>query len=129
MKCGQALTPGEEVADGPVEQPAVTARFRFVDPTSGTEIPLPENAKAVVGRADDKWHPDIDLPSAVAIPSRGISRKHATLEVHNGHMTIMDMRSTNGTIVNDKQIPPSVPQQLKDGDVVEIGGVTLVFHG
>lgn len=124
MKCGQALSPEGDAAQR--NQPLV--QFRLIDPTSDLEIPLTSDAQNVIGRADDSWHPDIDLPKVSGIPTRGISRRHAVVEVRGGKVTVMDLRSTNGTLVNGKQIPPSVPQPLRDEDVLEIGGITLVFR-
>lgn len=56
-----------------------------------------------------------------------LSRYHARLSVDpDGSCTIEDLGSTNGTLVNGLRI--SVPQQLRAGDTVELGGTRLVVR-
>ena len=50
-----------------------------------------------------------------------ISRKHAVLEVYGDRAILLrDCASTNGTYVNDRPISQT---ELKDGDVIRLGGV------
>ncbi|OBI92729.1 ABC transporter ATP-binding protein [Mycobacterium asiaticum DSM 44297] len=68
-----------------------------------------------IGRADDN---DIVIPEVLA------SRHHATL-IPGPHGTeIRDNRSINGTFVNGTRVDSA---QLRDGDVVTIGNIDLVF--
>ncbi len=70
-----------------------------------------------IGRANDN---DIVIPEVLA------SRHHATL-VPTPHGTeIHDNRSINGTFVNGARVDSAV---LRDGDVVTIGNIDLVFAG
>nr|WP_163645194.1 FHA domain-containing protein [Mycobacterium saskatchewanense] len=70
-----------------------------------------------IGRANDN---DIVIPEVLA------SRHHATL-VPTAHGTeIHDNRSINGTFVNGQRVESAV---LRDGDVVTIGNIDLVFAG
>lgn len=56
-----------------------------------------------------------------------ISRTHARVSVDgDGHCTIEDLGSTNGTFVNRRRI--SEPQRLAVGDMVELGGTLLVVR-
>ncbi|MCA2244693.1 ATP-binding cassette domain-containing protein [Mycobacterium sp. WUMAC-067] len=70
-----------------------------------------------IGRANDN---DIVIPEVLA------SRHHATLIPALGGTEIHDNRSINGTFVNGARVDSAV---LRDGDVVTIGNIDLVFHG
>jgi CRP-like cAMP-binding protein len=63
---------------------------------------------------------DLDYPFA----DEGVSRLHCTIVNTNGVFTIRDSGSTNGTFVNSSQI---AERRLRDGDVIQIGSVEMVF--
>ncbi len=51
------------------------------------------------------------------------SRKHASIELlPNGHISLNDLASTNGTMLNGKDISSKL---LKDGDMITIGKTDL----
>ncbi len=70
-----------------------------------------------IGRANDN---DIVIPEVLA------SRHHATLVTTPSGTEIHDNRSINGTFVNGARVDSAV---LRDGDVVTIGNIDLVFAG
>ncbi|MEE3066027.1 MAG: FHA domain-containing protein [Actinomycetota bacterium] len=70
-----------------------------------------------IGRANDN---DIVIPEVLA------SRHHATLIPTPTGTEIHDNRSINGTFVNGQRVDSAL---LKDGDVVTIGNIDLVFAG
>lgn len=73
-----------------------------------------------IGRGDDK---DIVLED----PSRSISRFHAQLVLNpDGRWILTDMKSANGTMVNEQIIDG--PVALAQGDVVRIGPYRLVYR-
>src|SRR5437763_9656096 len=56
-----------------------------------------------------------------------LSRYHARVSLGaGGTCTVEDLGSTNGTFVNGSRI--SVPQTLKQGDTIMLGGSTLVVR-
>ncbi|RMG11656.1 MAG: FHA domain-containing protein [Deltaproteobacteria bacterium] len=63
----------------------------------------------------------VDLP----IDDDGASRHHASIVHHQGRFVLHDLGSTNGTRVNGDPVTRHV---LEDGDRIEIGETTLVFH-
>lgn len=67
-----------------------------------------------------------DQSEGVELFKETISRSHAQIINENGFYVIYDLNSTNGTFVNNRRIQRYL---LKDGDRVNIGGETLVFHG
>ncbi len=70
----------------------------------------------VVGRADDC---DVSLKLAA------ISRRHAAITVDGGRAVVRDLRSKNGTFVNGRRVDAAV--ELRDGDEIRLGAVSLVF--
>jgi hypothetical protein len=70
----------------------------------------------VIGRAED-----CDLRLA----DPGASRRHAELRRDGDRVTVIDLRSTNGTVVNGETIERA---ELHDGDELVIGETALVFR-
>ncbi|MBV9089466.1 MAG: ATP-binding cassette domain-containing protein [Mycobacteriaceae bacterium] len=70
-----------------------------------------------IGRATDN---DIVIPDVLA------SRHHATLVPTPTGLEIQDNRSINGTFVNGTRVDAAL---LREGDVITIGNVDLVFSG
>ena len=54
-----------------------------------------------------------------------VSREHAAFAVTDGRVLLRDLSSRNGTAVNGHRIDEAV---LAEGDVVNIGGVLLLYH-
>jgi FhaA, N-terminal domain/FHA domain len=55
----------------------------------------------------------------------GISRRHAQIRVSNVAAEIMDLDSTNGTIVDGRRVRSAA---LADGSTIRLGNTTLVFR-
>jgi hypothetical protein len=55
-----------------------------------------------------------------------ISTTHAKIEVRNGQVFFTDLRSTNGSSVNDKRVDAQCPTRLRDGDKICMGGSELI---
>lgn len=93
---------------------------------SSTEITL-QTQVTQIGRSSQKrnLHPEIacDWDDAV-------SHRHAKIELDaDGNAFLVDVGSTNGTMLNGQLISANVPAQLKDGDRISIGGKTaLIIH-
>jgi pSer/pThr/pTyr-binding forkhead associated (FHA) protein len=59
------------------------------------------------------------------IAGERVSRYHAVVaETANG-FAVTDLRSTNGTLVNDERVVDS--HLLRDGDRIRVGGTEIVF--
>ena len=54
-----------------------------------------------------------------------VSRRHAKLTLHDGSLTIEDLKSAYGTKVNGQALEPFAPTLVNAGDTVVIGAVTL----
>jgi len=70
----------------------------------------------VLGRSDQ---------DDITIPNQKISRGHARFRFHEGHLSVEDLDSTNGTRVNMRRIPANASTELRDGDIVSFDTVDL----
>jgi hypothetical protein len=100
----------------PPEGRTMVMRFaRFVAEDSNEEFQL--GLRTSVGRT-----PDNDI----CINNPAVSRRHCVISVAEGGYTIADLKSGNGTYVNDDKLTDQRP--LVEGDRVKIGPTTFVFH-
>ncbi len=60
-------------------------------------------------------------------PSASVSRRHARVFLQRGDWLVEDLRSTNGTAVNDRWLEPGERVRLRDGDSVRFGDVVMAF--
>ncbi|HXF70998.1 MAG TPA: DUF3662 and FHA domain-containing protein [Actinomycetota bacterium] len=66
------------------------------------------------------------LPACdVVLPDPGVSRRHAEIRRTGDRFEIVDLGSTNGTMVNGRYVRAA---ELRDGDRVTIGGTILEFR-
>lgn len=97
----------------------ILARPRFVEVENGASGR--EHALALgrtsIGRASD---------NLVHLLDEAVSRHHAEVVPGPRGYLLRDLGSENGIYVNGERTPEHV---LRDGDVVQIGARTLVFHG
>ena len=99
-----------------IDRPGGGATLRAVSGSmSGRTWSLP-TTEAKIGR---------EAGNLVVIDDGKTSREHAKVRFADGVYTLVDMGSSNGTYVNDRQITGQVP--LNDGDLIRIGDTTLAF--
>jgi len=58
--------------------------------------------------------------------SESISRRHCAIVRKDGKILLIDLKSRNGTIVNDKKLDPARAKILKDGDHIRVGKLEFV---
>ncbi len=58
--------------------------------------------------------------------SDSISRRHAAIVRKDGRILLIDLKSRNGTHVNDQKLDPSKAKVLKDGDVIRVGNLEFI---
>jgi len=56
------------------------------------------------------------LENDLVIPETTVSGRHATIEKKNDRYFLIDLKSTNGTLLNGKRLDPNIPYRLADGD-------------
>ncbi len=105
--CAEPLTPERSQAPGP---PA--ARLVW----DKGEVPL-FPGRSIIGREAD---------AAVRVDDRTISRHHAAIVIGGKSATVEDLDSKNGTFVNGERV--TSPVELRDGALLEVGSVRMVFR-
>lgn len=83
---------------------------------SGKRFEIESGDTLVFGRSDA-----VD----VVVPDPSISRIHCVFSNRNGTVSLSDMESRRGTIINGVRVEES---NLSDGDLIRIGDVTLRVH-
>ena len=78
---------------------------------AGKDIVIQQD-KFLIGRSDS---------CQLRPKSESISRKHCALVQKNGQLLALDLKSRNGTFVNDKQLSPEKAKILKNGDKLKVG--------
>ncbi|MCR4924700.1 MAG: FHA domain-containing protein [Clostridiales bacterium] len=68
-----------------------------------------------------------DPSSDIYIQVQSVSRNHASMGRVHGEWIVKDNGSRYGTFLNSQ--PVSKAEFLKDGDVINVGGVELIFNG
>ncbi|MEO9589989.1 FHA domain-containing protein [Rhodopirellula bahusiensis] len=64
--------------------------------------------------------------------SESVSRRHCILAIKDGRVLVQDLKSRNGTFVNDKRLPADKAKVLKDGDNLRVGKLMfslVIEHG
>ncbi|QQR72674.1 MAG: cyclic nucleotide-binding domain-containing protein [Holophagales bacterium] len=116
------LPPAEPVVEKP------SGPQRMIHDKSGIEFHFSKGSETTVGRRDPVTgiHPDIDLTPVDN--QRSISRRHAKLYKRgNKFFVAEDLGTMNGTFVNGERIETGQPTEIKPGDEVRFGLVTLRF--
>ncbi len=79
--------------------------------SAGKLIPVTQE-KFLIGRSDDcQLRPKSD----------SISRRHCAIVQKDDKLLLIDLKSRNGTLVNDKKLDPAKAKLLKHGDKIQVG--------
>lgn len=105
----QMLRQGDD--EGETQSACITV---MAGPQVGQVVTL-EDEPLTIGR-----DPDCD----VHLTDRAVSRFHARIYRRSGEVFVEDLQSSNGTVVNEKEVDGE--RMLRDGDRIGIGGATLI---
>lgn len=86
-------------------------------PATRPSEPIPVPGQLRIGRDCNN---DVHLPD-----DNQVSRFHAVVQLHDGKLTIRDLGSTNGTVVNSEQVKIS---DLNDLDFITLGRTLIRVH-
>src|SRR5688572_24827875 len=67
-----------------------------------------------------------DNANGVQLHDSEVSRQHAEIKDADGGYVLTDLKSSNGTFINEQQIED---RRLSNGDRVQIGRTLLIFTG
>jgi hypothetical protein len=126
-----AIVDAQEAPAGPADDEVYTRDYRVVRTAEGSpacRIKVLNGAHAghvfiiggrvaTIGRA---------LDNDLVIQSTDVSRHHARLEQVPGGYRVVDLGSTNGTLVNGQRV--SGDQRLAAGDTLTLGATELAFQ-
>jgi len=109
----------------PADSPAITSPYkgpRLMLQATGSIFKLGD--AAVIGREDVTLQIDLDgYPDG-----KFISHRHAQITKIDDKFYLEDLGSSNHTWVNDLKLATGQAEPLKDGDVIRLGKLELVFH-
>ncbi len=88
----------------------------LVGKQKGREIPLPETL-FIIGR-DPLCH--------LRPHSSLVSRRHCAIARWGGRVLIRDLKSANGTFLNNKRIGQQI--EIQHGDILDVGDISFAFQ-
>ena len=106
------------------DQPTVVMGRPVAEPAGpaleldGRMLPL-DGDDLILGRSAER--------ADLVIPDSSVSREHLRLLTVGSTVTLLDLGSRNGVLVNGRRVDGSVT--LRDGDVVTVGQTELLFFG
>ncbi len=129
QKLDHPLLPDGELAD----QRALTSyrspipsRLRVVFPDNSTHIYNAIHPQLVIGRRTTNNYRQIDIDMQPFDDGvQGVSRIHAVIVAEKTGLVVKDMRSTNGTQLNNKRLNPAEAYPLISGDRIKIGNLRI----
>ncbi|MEO7979435.1 MAG: DUF3662 and FHA domain-containing protein [Sporichthyaceae bacterium] len=91
----------------------------------GTEVPWVEVGTTTYALTRAVTRIGRGAESDLRIDDPGISRNHAELRRSGGDVTVVDLGSTNGVVVDGRRVDE---QRLRGGAQVRLGSTVMVFH-
>jgi CRP-like cAMP-binding protein len=102
---------------------------RLIHAASGMEFPLSTGPETTVGRKDAVTgiYPDVDL--SPVDNQRSVSRRHAKIYRRGGRFFVGEEIGTmNSTFINGARLETGVPNEVRPGDELRFGVVSLRFQ-
>lgn len=102
--------------------------LRFTSLESGryAEIVPTLNKPLLIGRSHNSLpvQPDLDLTPFLS-EQHGVSRRHALIRWRDQRLEMQDLDSTNGTGINGFRFHPKETHEVRNGDIINFGRVTV----
>lgn len=98
----------------------------FIIPSSRRRFKMAMTDQIRVGRPDSVSGilPELNLADDSAA-EMGVSRMHAIIQASNQGLVLIDLGSTNGTLLNNSPLSPQLPYPLKNGDEIRFGDLLV----
>jgi diguanylate cyclase (GGDEF)-like protein len=111
------VTRVSKIARAPNADTAEYCLVQLYGPELGKKYTLDRRDEEFVIGRDEKCFIVVDLDN--------VSRRHAQVVMRDGKFFVSDLKSTNGTYLNDEELKKEQP--LRSGDQVKIGGAIFKF--
>ncbi|MDX1616019.1 MAG: FHA domain-containing protein [Candidatus Promineifilaceae bacterium] len=112
----------EAPVDEPTKPPKLPSLLTVIIATSNREVSLSLKRAVRIGRHDPESEVDVDLDLTDDDGADwGVSRLHAAIARRPEGIFVVDLGSTNGTLVNNHMLKPKSPHRLHDGDEIRFG--------
>lgn len=131
---GRAYAPTDRPAAGPVAEPEAATPSRPPPPVAA---PMREASLRVLNGAQAGQRFLIGAGVSIGygksrndvhLEDEYVSRAHARIDRRGEVYQLMDLKSTNGTTVNGRQVEAYSPVVLLPGDEIEVGDTLLAFE-
>ncbi|HKY55772.1 MAG TPA: FHA domain-containing protein, partial [Anaerolineales bacterium] len=125
FQMGTELLTSTEGAEQPTMPPALSLSSVVPENVPYLSVRFPngqvsyfpvQKQRTVIGRSTE---------AELSIPYRFISTSHFELRQTGSEFTIMDLKSTNGTLLNNKPLVPNEPVPIHNNDIIRIGDESL----
>jgi hypothetical protein len=121
---GQRLRLKRNVGAAPT---AASRAYAYLRTPTGDLLPL-ESSNVIIGRKDAQAQMPLDLDLSAYDPGHALSRRHASVGREGSTYYLIDLKSTNGTRLNEVSLVPGRKMPLQDGDEIEFGlGMRVTF--
>jgi len=105
----------------PVNKPK---EILLVVPSSRRRFKLVAQNELRIGRASSDLVPEVDLTDDDGA-EKGVSRLHAKIQIAEEGIMLIDLNSTNGTLLNNYRLSPNEPYPLHSGDEIRFGDLLV----
>ena len=61
-------------------------------------------------------------------PQKSMSKRHVSLQIGSSGATIKDLGSTNGTFINDAEIPPHTESEIFNDTRIRLANEAFIFE-
>lgn len=109
----ETLTPSDSVRN-----------ITLVVPSSRRRFKLAVQDELRIGRASSEFVPEVDLTDDDGA-EKGVSRLHAKIQSVQEGVVLIDLDSTNGTLLNNYRLPPNEPYPVHSGDEIRFGDLLV----
>lgn len=77
---------------------------------------------------ESEWAIGRNEEADIVLDNPNISRKHFKIKKEGNQYFIIDLKSANGTILNDKNLTPGKPYPIQSGDAIYILDIEIIFE-
>lgn len=111
------------------ETPLIPWVIELYNPKMPTPLKIRLEHRVIIGRTDKNQaqQPDIDL-GPYGAEAEGVSRQHLALHTENELLMVTDLKSGNGTSLNNVRLEPNKPHILKNNDVLHLGRMEITVR-